>query len=123
MLNGRARGDAHETMLDSRPMYSYLMVALRMEAWLMSSDGGKNDVTGRYYRGRYVAKLEPLCNRHALNYGYAFVTSPCFVYFLPAHRQQALLASWFLYLPRERYLTDLHLGALDVQLPGLVDAR
>ena len=45
-------------------MYSCLMVALRMEAWLMSSDGGKNDVTGRYYRGRYVAKLEPLCNRN-----------------------------------------------------------
>ena len=64
MLNGRARGDAHETMLDNRPMYSCLMVALRMEAWLMSSDGGKNDVTGRYYRGRYVAKLEPLCNRN-----------------------------------------------------------
>ena len=101
MLNGRARGDAHETMLDSRPMYSYLMVALRMEAWLMSSDGGKNDVTDRYYRGRYVAKLEPLCNRHALNYCYALATSPCFVYFLPAHRPQALLAPWFLYLPRE----------------------
>ena len=63
MLNGRARGDAHETILN-RPMYSCLMVALRMEAWLMSSDGGKNDVTGRYYRGRYVAKLEPLCNHH-----------------------------------------------------------
>ena len=64
MLNGRARGNAHDTMLESRPIYSYLMVALQMEAWLMSSDGGKNDVTGRYYRGRYVAKLEPLCNHH-----------------------------------------------------------
>ena len=64
MLNGRARGNAHDTMLESRPIYSYLMVALQMEAWLMSSDGGKNDVTGRYYRGRYVAKLEPLCNPH-----------------------------------------------------------
>ena len=124
MLNGRARGDAHETMLDNRPMYSCLMVALRMEAWLMSSDGGKNDVTGRYYRGRYVAKLEPLCNHHALNHGYAFVTSPCVVYFSTAHRQQqALFAQWSLYLPHRRYLPDLHLGALDVQLPGLVDAR
>ena len=83
---------------DSRPMYSYPMVALRMEAWLMSSDGGKNDVTGRYYRGRYVAKLEPLCNRHALNHGYAFVTYPCVVYFSTAHRQQqALFAQWSLY--------------------------
>ena len=85
---------------------------------------GSKSVTGRYYRGRYVAKLEPLCNRHALNHGYAFVTSPCVVYFSTAHRQQqALFAQWSLYLPHRRYLPDLHLGALDVQLPGLVDAR
>ena len=83
------------------------------------AEWGGSGVTGRYYRGRYVAKLEPLCNHHALNHGYAFVTSPCVVYFSTAHRQQqALFAQWSLYLPHRRCLPDLHLGALDVQLPG-----